>query len=225
MAQSLGDSMLLLAGALAIIGIAFGSVLRMRLAILAAGLAVLFHFAFIDWNLAGFSLASIFVIVSGVRLSSVIRHARAGAVLDHERELFQQVMQVEDPARQQRLRDVLHWQDVASGEVLMQQGDKAPPLIYIAQGTATIAHDGKPIGTCSAGDFLGEMSVVSGEQASATVTAGEGMRIAKFHRAALAEMVRHVPELGRAIDGALNRSLASKLLRMNQGTGSGSADE
>ena len=107
----------------------------------------------------------------------------------------------------------------------MRQGDRAPPLIYVAQGTATITHNGKLVGTCSAGDFLGEMSVISGEKASATVTAGGGMRIAIFDRAALGEMVRHVPELGCAIDGALNRSLASKLLRMNLGADSSPAEE
>ena len=225
MSQFFGDSLLLSAGVLAIVGIAMGTMMQMRLAFLAAGILALLHFVAIDWNAAGFILALFFVGIGGVRLMSLVRHRRAGSILDHESELFAEVMQVEDPAKQQRLRDVMRWQDIAAGEVLMQQGDKMPPLIYIAQGSATISHDSNLVGTCGSGDFLGEMSVVSGEQASATVTAGEEMRIAVFDRAALAEMVRHVPELGRAIDGALNRSLAAKLLRMNKSSKSSAPQE
>ena len=220
MTQSFGDSLLISAGLLAIVGIAQGSMIRMRLAFFAAGLLALTHFAIISWNVTGLTLTLILTVVGGVRLMSLMRHARGGSILDHERELFEQVMQIEDPANQRRLRDVLQWRDIAAGDVLMQQGDKVPPLIYIAQGSAAIMHDGAPIGACGPGDFLGEMSVISGEQASATVTAKEVMRIASFDRASLGEMVRHVPELGRAIDGALNRSLAGKLLRMNESTGS-----
>ena len=225
MTQGLGDSLLISAGLLAIVGIAQGSLIRMRLAFFAAGLLALVQFAIIGWNFAGFFLTLFFVAICGVRLMSLVRNARAGSTLDHESELFNQVMKVEDPANQRRLRDVLQWQDFAEGEVLMQQGDKVPPLIYIAQGSAAITHDGMPVGACGPGDFLGEMSVISGERASATVKANEAMRIASFDRASLGEMVRLVPELGRAIDGALNRSLAGKLLRMNESSGSPSPEE
>lgn len=223
--QGSGESLLILAGVLAVVGIASGTWRNMRLAFLGAGLAALVHFAAVRWNLIGLLFALLFVFIGAVRLASLLRHGRAGSVLEHERELFAQVMRVEDPEEQRRLRDVFLWQYVGVGEVLMQQGDKVPPLIYVAQGSAEISHDGRLIGTCGAGDFLGEMSVISGEQASATVTASEPMRIARFDRAALGEMVRHVPELGRAIDCALNRSLAGKLLRMNQKTGGSSAEE
>ena len=40
--------------------------------------------------------------------------------------------------------------------------------------------------------------------------------IAHFDRDALAALARGVPEIGKALDGALNRSLAAKVIRMNQ---------
>jgi len=42
------------------------------------------------------------------------------------------------------------------------------------------------------------------------------MRLARFDRDALADMVRSLPEVGKALDAALNRSLAAKVLRMNR---------
>jgi len=221
----LGNSLLILAGLFVIAGAAASSMRNIRVMMFGAGFFALLYFAFVDWNLAGVGLAASLVFVSGFRLATLLQRVRSGSILDHERELFAEIMQVEDPVNQRRLRDVLQWQDISSGEVLMQQGDRVPPLIYIAHGTARITHDDAVVGNCGPGDFLGEMSIVSGEQASATVIAGEPMRIANFDREALAEMVRHVPELGKAIDGALNRSLAAKVLRMNQSSGDSSSIE
>ena len=76
--------------------------------------------------------------------------------------------------------------------------------------------DGKAVGACGPGDFLGEMSLISGQTATATVTASEAMRVARFDREALAQLARAAPEVGRALDSALNRSLAAKVLRMNE---------
>ena len=225
MANTLGNSLLILAGVIAIAAAASGNLRLMRGLLLAGGIAALAHFTVVAWSLTGFLVSAAFVLVAGVRFFSLMRHGGSKAILDHERELFEQVMQVEDPASQSRLRDVMRWTDIEVGEVLMQQGDRTPPLIYIARGCASISNNGKQVGLCGAGDFLGEMSVISGEQASATVTAIEVMRVARIDRAALGEMVRHVPELGRAIDGALNRSLAGKLLRMNRGSDSAGETE
>lgn len=189
---------------------------RLRLLALVAGLLFLVHFLLVDrtWLAAG--LALLFLLANGFRLIVLARRARDGKIIEDERELFDHVFGVQDPANQSRLRDLLAWKDVAAGAVLMEQGQPQPPLIYIAQGSARISHAGQDIGVCGAGDFLGEMSVVSGNVASATVIATKDMRIAEFNRDGLGELVRSVPEIGKALDVALNRSLAAKVLRMNQ---------
>ena len=90
------------------------------------------------------------------------------------------------------------------------------PLVYIASGVGHVEHNDKLVGTCGPGDFLGEMSAMLGEPATASVTVAEPMRIARFDRDALAELSRKVPELRRAFDHALNRGLAAKVVRMNR---------
>ena len=72
------------------------------------------------------------------------------------------------------------------------------------------------MGVCGAGDFLGEMSLLTGENASATVRVTNDLRMAKFDRDGLAQFTAGVPELKRAFDAALNRGLAAKVLRMNK---------
>ena len=212
-----GLEYLLVASAILLVaGFALTSIRNLRWLALVAGVLAIAHFGFVERSWIGLAIAILFTLVNGARIASLVGRARKGTVLDHERELFEHVMQIEDPSRQNHLRDLISWRDIASGDVLMREGEAHPPLIYVASGRADIDHGGQSVGSCSSGDFLGEMSVISGRVASATVTASEDMRIARFDRDALADLVRTVPEMGKAIDAALNRSLAAKLLRMNQ---------
>jgi CRP-like cAMP-binding protein len=135
-----------------------------------------------------------------------------------ERELFDHVMKIEDPSKQNRLRDLMEWRDVEVGDVLIEEGQLDPPLIYIASGRAAIVKGGVLVSECGAGEFVGEMSHISGEGASATVKVAHPMRMARLDRDALAQLSQSLPEIGRAVDSAFNRSLAVKVVRMNRTT-------
>lgn len=216
-----GAALAHLAAVLLVAAMLMTSMWRLRLLALAAGIAALAHVglrgAFAAWHV----WLALFVIANAVQLAVLLYRSRTGDMGREERELLEHVLRVEEPARQRRLLGLLRWRDIAAGEVLMRQGQASPPLAYIASGTAAIDHGGRSVGTCGAGDFLGEMSLVSGERATATVTASEPMRIAVFDREALAQLARSAPEIGHAIDGALNRGLAAKVLRMNRAAASG----
>ena len=67
-----------------------------------------------------------------------------------------------------------------------------------------------------ASDFLGEMSLVSGNRATASVVVTNTMRIATINREQLSQLVRQFPNIGNAFESALNRGLAAKVLRMNR---------
>lgn len=187
----------------------------MRLLITLAGLAALLHFALSGAGIAWGLWAALFTAVNGVHFAALAMRARSGKLLEEERELFDEVMKIGEPGQQRHLRDLIDWRDFAPGEALLRQGQANPPLIYVARGQAEIAVDGRNVGRCAPGDFLGEMSLISGQTATATVSAAEPMRVARFDREALAQLARAAPEVGRALDSALNRSLAAKVLRMN----------
>ncbi|MES2698284.1 MAG: cyclic nucleotide-binding domain-containing protein [Pseudomonadota bacterium] len=133
-----------------------------------------------------------------------------------ERALIAEVLAIEEPAKQRRLREVITWRDADTGEVLMRQGQKAPPLIYVATGQMEIEHEGLPVSSCGPDDFLGEMSLVTGEGASATVKVSLPARIAVFDRAGLLRLMDAMPELARAFDHRLNIGLVDKIQRMNR---------
>lgn len=202
------------AALLALVAMAATSIRQLRYAMLFAGLAALAHFALagqIAWAITAFA----FVAVNGVQISVLRRRARRGAMLEEETSLFQRLLGIEDPGRQQRLRDLMQWRDVEPGEVLMQQYQPDPPLVYVARGEVKVECDGMVVGSCGPEEFLGEMSLVSGHVASATAIVAQRSRVATFDRDALAHYARAVPEVDTALTHALNRGLAAKVRRMN----------
>jgi CRP-like cAMP-binding protein len=190
----------------------------MRLLLLVGGFFAVLHFAFSPEIGSGLLLAVAFVAINAARLFQLWRRARSGSMTSEERELFDHVMKIEDPSKQNRLRDLMEWRDVEVGDVLIEEGQLDPPLIYIASGRAAIVKGGVLVSECGAGEFVGEMSHISGEGASATVKVAHPMRMARLDRDALAQLSQSLPEIGRAVDSAFNRSLAVKVVRMNRTT-------
>jgi len=156
------------------------------------------------------------ILANSFQLIRAFVGSRRGIMTREERSLIAEVLAIEEPDKQRRLRDVITWRDADTGEVLMRQGQKAPPLIYVATGQMAVEHEGLPVGTCGPDDFLGEMSLVSGEGASATVKVAMPARIAVFDRDGLVRLMQVMPELARAFDRRLNRGLADKIQRMNR---------
>lgn len=211
-----GDAIAILAGLLLVLAMLVGKIRHLRMLALAAGVVAVLWFALVTPNRTFLVLSLLFVLGNAIRLAILLRNSRPRAMRDEERKLLEHVLQVQDPAQQRYLLDVVEWRDCEEGEVLMTQGDSSPPLIYVASGAGSIEHDGHMVGVCGPGDFLGEMSMVTGEAASATVEVTNPMRVARFSRDGLSELTRNIPELKRAFDHAVNQGLAAKILRMNK---------
>jgi len=188
----------------------------LRIFAMLSAISALIGLVFAGTQLVWMAWAGVAVVVTIAQLALNITRARSNWISDEERELVEHVLAVGDPKQQRRLRDLIQWSNLPAGELVMEQDQPQPPLVFIAEGTARITRDGNEVGQCAAGDFLGEMSLISGHQASATVEALEPMRVAYFDRDALMLYSRELPEIGIAFDRAINRSLAAKVARMNE---------
>lgn len=211
-----GSVLALGAALLLIAAFAMTTVRRMRLLGLGAGLLALACLIVTKASPVAFVLAIAFILVNLVQLSGMLRRSRGGTMAAEERALFDQLLGAAASRHEGRLRDLLRWREVSEGEVLMRQGEASPPLIYVSTGLVTVETSGIEVGSCGEGEFVGEMSLISGHTASATVTVAMAARVAHFDRDALAQYVSAVPEVGAAITNALNRGLAAKVERMNE---------
>lgn len=108
------------------------------------------------------------------------------------------------------------WLTGQPGEALIREGEPVTHLFYIADGEAQVTSGAKQVGRCGPGDLVGEVTVLSGDSASATVTLVRASRIwcapAKTLRLYLDAHhdVRHAVELSFA------SALRHKLQEMNR---------
>ena len=61
--------------------------------------------------------------------------------------------------------------DLPGGAELVRQGEFAYEFFVIEEGAAEVSRDGERVAELGAGDFLGEMGIVSGDVRNATVVA------------------------------------------------------
>lgn len=114
-----------------------------------------------------------------------------------------------------RLLALATHRSVAPGERLITEGETVRDVLYLCSGIARIEADGRVIAVCRPGDYLGEMSYLTGAPASATVVAAEPMRVLAFEQRRLHEAVSRDASIHQAMEAGLNRNLVGKLVRAN----------
>ena len=104
-----------------------------------------------------------------------------------------------DAASRQRLAGRLRRLDFAPGEPIVRQGTSGDSLYVVARGTVGVRLevDGSisDVATLGAGEFFGEMSVLTGEPRSATCTARTEVTCYVIERAAFEELLAERPEI------------------------------
>lgn len=115
-----------------------------------------------------------------------------------------------------RLLAMANRRSFAPGDRLIAEGEPVAEVLYLCSGLAQIEADGRVIAVCRPGDYLGEMSYLTGAPASATVIAAEPMRVLAFEQKRLHDAVARDSSIHQAMEAGLNRNLVGKLVRANR---------
>jgi small-conductance mechanosensitive channel len=95
------------------------------------------------------------------------------------------------------------------GEVVLRQGDPGDSLYVVRSGSVAVqlgAHGArKEVATLSAGQFFGEMSLMTGESRAATVVAKNDCECYIVDKEAFQEILEERPELANVISDILSR--------------------
>lgn len=97
-----------------------------------------------------------------------------------------------------QLLDLGHWWDVLPGTVLTLEGERPLHLTYIASGNAGIYIGDRRIADCGSGHYIGEMSVLDREPASA-----------------MDQLSERKPAVVAALEAGIARDMCSKLMNTN----------
>ena len=192
------------------------------LAIGALGLeAVYYYFGSATPSWVGFGWATVFVSINLVQLALMTRERLAVRMSEREQWLHRRLFTELTPVQFNRFLKIGTWREVEGGTLLTVRGELVPELLLIADGTVEVIVGGEVIALQQAGSFVGELSFISGERASADVAAAEHVVLLAIAKPALDQLLNHDRAIATALLRVMGHGMAAKLKerhpRANQG--------
>lgn len=158
-------------------------------------------------------------ILLAVALFLLLRNALAGRNIrfsSEEKALLDSLVEGLSNSQARHLMDQGLWLTGKEGDVLTREGEPVERLYYLAEGEALVTSGGRRVGMCRAGDLVGELSVLSGEAASATVTLSGPARFWCAPADDLRPYVEANEDIRRAVEHAFATALKAKLRASNR---------
>ena len=94
-----------------------------------------------------------------------------------------------------------------AGKELTTQGVPGREFVVIAEGSAEVHKDGRRVNTLGAGDFLGEIALISGGPRTATVTTTSTTRVLVLTGTAFRRVNDQLPSVHLSVLAALSQRL------------------
>ena len=187
----------------------------LRLFAVSAGLAKVIYRSVFLFDPVSVLWETIFVLVNVVQLLLIWYYERHHRFADDHKHFADKMPDDVDRRAIKRLLDQAELKRFDVDTRLTVEGGPVKQLIYLVEGIAKIEHNGRLVAICGPGDYIGELSFLSGKPATATATVVKPTRALIFDQARLAASSAADPQLRRTLESALNRNLAGKLTRAN----------
>ena len=89
--------------------------------------------------------------------------------------------------------------DVPTGTRLTAEGASAREFVVLVEGVADVTCDGELVNTLGPGDFLGEISLVTGGRRTATVTTRTPSKLLLLNAPAFRALVERTPKMKQRV--------------------------
>lgn len=162
---------------------------------------------------------SLFSLVNIIQLLIIAFENRRGRFTREEELFIASCLQGLERAQSRRLVRLGAWTEVSDETVLITENTCPQFLKFIVEGSARIEHNNNILGLVGKGDFLGEMSYLTGKPASATVVTNTKVRYLGFDGAKLRDHLTKNPDVRHALESSFNRNLVEKLVKTNEMVG------
>ena len=101
--------------------------------------------------------------------------------------------------------------DLPKGKQMAEEGDRGREFFVLLEGEADVKKGDRSINTMRAGDFFGEIALVTKMPRTATVTATTDVRVLVITERDFGALLKHSPEVGRGVAEALAERIAPEL--------------
>jgi CRP/FNR family transcriptional regulator, cyclic AMP receptor protein len=102
--------------------------------------------------------------------------------------------------------------DLPEGKTLMREGDRGREFFVLVEGAADVRKGNRKLSTLEAGDFFGEIALVSQRPRTATVTTSSPVRVLVVTEQSFRSLIGRAPDVQRKVLQALADRVAADSL-------------
>jgi len=164
------------------------------------------------WVAIGWSM--VFLAINAVQLTRLLRELQSLTLQGDERFLKSHTFAALSLLSFRRLMKAGRWQTLAPGAVLTVQHQPVTHLRVLVGGMASVVVDGMQVATIRAAGIVGEMSLLTGDTASATVTVTQPARVFEIASAELSRLLHDHEDLRAEFHQALGSELSAKVVAL-----------
>jgi len=163
----------------------------------------------ISWNLFFMSLNIYHVVI-------IIRGQKAIHLTDKERDLYHLAFSSLTLLEFAKLLSIAKWSKLDESQIYIIEGQEMKELSLIYNGAVEIIVGHRPVNELRDGQFIGEMSFLSNDKASATVKAIHPTEVIVWEQSKLKELMSKNPSIIYSLQSLMGEQMAKNLKMVTQ---------
>lgn len=130
---------------------------------------------------------------------------------EEEQELYRKVFRSLKPREMVKLMKLATWKTAGRDEQIVAQNSSIDDLMVIYSGTASVRAGDKEIAKLQDGQFIGEMSYLTGGKTTASVVASDPLRYVRWHKEQLNRFLKRNTDMCAAMQMIIGVDLVGKI--------------
>jgi hypothetical protein len=155
----------------------------------------------------------LFAVINIVQVAILIKERAGVRFTEEEKELHDTLFKNFAPFEFMKLMRIAEWREAKQGDVLAVEEQPIDAVMLIYNGLVRVEAQGKEIAQLTDGNFIGELSFITGGGASATVRALQPTRYITWPKIAVTKLLNRNPSMRLAMQSVLSTDLSKKLMR------------
>lgn len=159
----------------------------------------------IYWNI-------LFALINIVQVAIIIKDRSGVHFTDEEKELHETLFKNFAPFEFMKLMRVGQWLNAKQGETLATEKQPINAIMLIYNGLVAVETNGQEVAKLKDGNFIGEVSFITGGEATATVRALIPTRYIAWPKDEITKLLNRNPTMRFAMQSMLSTDLSKKLM-------------
>ena len=158
---------------------------------------------------------SIFILINLYEIILLIQQRVQAKLPAEDAAMLRRAFDGLDDPQIAKLLKAADWRDVNPGDVITRQDAPVDALYFVLHGRSKVEVDGKIVAQLGEGAFIGEIAYLTGNAATAKVTAEDKGRMLAFSRVRIAKVTAGDKQIRGILFQVLGRDLAQKMRASN----------